>query len=1830
VLSPSEVEAAPPQGGYQPAAPRALIEATQRDTGELSQAQLPPEMRLPPHVWAQLGRDRQQALIAQAATDYTNPAEAALKWGGRQAMNLGRFAYEHVPGLETYANLVTSMSGRNLRDDLGLAREETTLADLATGDDTYAKRQAKMPRYGAATPYLEPTNTAERVGSGLLDATSMLALGPSRAATTQALRQVPGVGRVIDTVANAAPRIANRVGAALHEGAVGGLFGLAQNDDPVGGSVFGTVAGAALPGTTAGFERSMLEAAEKNIGRVLSPTKEPNKRWVRQNWQEFARTSPWLSGIRNLGERAEYLADQAGRAIDRVLTGVRQGNVAPQLRAARSSIQRAANMLLAQGPDVGVILAPEARAELQAVARGLDRLNPESTSLAILQDARDVVQRNMRTLRQQLADRAQQVAGMGQVEDVFQLAVQSQSRNARRAGRRATRALDDLVSTLDPTRIQTRPILARLDAFRRTFIKTSDETGEPIVHNQAAVDAIDGLINQVARHGRDMSVNDVRDVRKIWDDLVAGAKGKGWMTDMAEGSRQGAQREAANALRGNIAQKVPDIVQPNRAFSFNTNLRDVVEDTLTRQTGQTHGLVESLVGGGGAVATLVSTVFKGGAAGLMTALPAAVLYGATRLVKRPEFNLLAAKTRLALLDALRNRNVDAIRDILSRTMAQESAQASQGFRTSDADRTNRDLTREEAETFRQQLQEGKPLPPGLTDPDVQPEDAYDAANDAALDEPDPTGTRDAEDDADLLFGPTGEGDETGGEPEARTGPPGAPETLQAGVGGGAAQSVLDFLDPVTKPRLSLPRYGDEHPNWNRLMEAIEYNSSLSDAANLVTSVARPLSAATRLAKPIERVDRALGGLQTLQGLATAQRGLEARDPGMVLGGTVGATMGGLSMRPNRVGPGGEVEVPGLGRRLLQGATAGGVAAAAGPAVLLTAQALANSPELIKAIPDENLRNTIAQGLITLGMAKGGASFAALAYLHAPPSRKAKIHLVGDLSEGKSAALARQQLLPLLEKEILAEPSKALRQFLVNNGPDAARAEVRRLAMARLDELEAEARPLQQQVDADSGRQASDVGRAERVLRTEQGLHMGWYDKTRALAQRQVPKEKGDVVGENGLTAKQHFSLEAMAAFGTNTPPIDNYKLYKIVADVVREAPAGLDRQGLMTWLQGQITQDTKWVKGRKGREQRRVERVFGMDAQKPGIPALRSLIEGRSESLGGRKIESYFHNLGGIQRENPIGTLIDPVTIDRWMLRYFGLPTEAILKTETPVLQRGPGGAPIELPATYRTDQVARATSAVTAREQQLAQAKDDVAALEAEGAPPATLRQAQQRVEQRQSLLVEAQSKLDQAQRLATPEGGEEGAAPSPLLLRGEHGGSVRYEPETKAKDAKRYKQIRAAMMAEAQAKADARYAKMQKHAEESAAAGRALGPLRLAAIERAGKIGPREQRRIDAEARRRSLIETPIAKQQSENRKTSAGSAYMGQGTIADAAYEVTERTITEAARRAGVHPKDVQSVLWFTKKFGSDLFGGARPTQGLSLDQQKTLVEAQEGRLAPYAKDVSTALSRKKGQPQRVGPITPEQHRKLAEKQLRARDLKLAKEIQKSIVANGGATFTQGTKTVPGADKFGSDLTAVSIFPRRTENFPPEIARRSGKLGFAPSIVGFMNNNADLLRDPRYAIGGWRYNGRTAAQRRAGVPPLTFGGREVPAGTLVLDIVATASREDNNLIAKTLGLDYNQYAVFELLGPKGTEIPTLGTSYGPSSPASRNAARAGRPSPYAMGGELTLAAAQARAKRQLRDPRLTGEQKAAVQRWLSEARAAAQAGTAIPAPPAAIEAP
>jgi hypothetical protein len=118
---------------------------------------------------------------------------------------------------------------------------------------------------------------------------------------------------------------------------------------------------------------------------------------------------------------------------------------------------------------------------------------------------------------------------------------------------------------------------------------------------------------------------------------------------------------------------------------------------------------------------------------------------------------------------------------------------------------------------------------------------------------------------------------------------------------------------------------------------------------------------------------------------------------------MGLLLGGAGMKPA-----GRRRRAAQWARLLQAGGAGGVNVVAGPTLALSAQELANTPAMRRLIPDDEMRATAASGLQILALGGSTVAFGAMAYKQMPPTRKALVHLAGDLSEGKSVAMSKRR------------------------------------------------------------------------------------------------------------------------------------------------------------------------------------------------------------------------------------------------------------------------------------------------------------------------------------------------------------------------------------------------------------------------------------------------------------------------------------------------------------------------------------------------------------------------------------------------------------------------------------------------------------------------------------------------------------------------------------------------------------------------------------------------------------------------------------------------------
>lgn len=125
--------------------------------------------------------------------------------------------------------------------------------------------------------------------------------------------------------------------------------------------------------------------------------------------------------------------------------------------------------------------------------------------------------------------------------------------------------------------------------------------GRLVVADPQAVQHIEGFQNIIRDIGtKNAPYESVRKLRQIWDKSIAQSKGFYGKT-VTEGSLLDAKKEAANALRGELAKQFPDMAKVNAEYSFWSNAQKVLSDTIERTQSQKRPLTETIRRSAGAI-----------------------------------------------------------------------------------------------------------------------------------------------------------------------------------------------------------------------------------------------------------------------------------------------------------------------------------------------------------------------------------------------------------------------------------------------------------------------------------------------------------------------------------------------------------------------------------------------------------------------------------------------------------------------------------------------------------------------------------------------------------------------------------------------------------------------------------------------------------------------------------------------------------------------------------------------------------------------------------------------------------------------------------------------------------------------------------------------------------------------------------------------------------------------------------------------------------------------------------------------------------------------------
>jgi hypothetical protein len=233
----------------------------------------------------------------------------------------------------------------------------------------------------------------------------------------------------------------------------------------------------------------------------------------------------------------------------------------------------------------------------------------------------------------------------------------------------ATALLDKVWSAIpDTDRLDTAPIIKALEDAKQHFI-VDGVTIEP-----GAVSQLTGIQKTIGKFGNRVSPQSLRKVRGVWDEIVARSGGYAGK-DLSEASKVYARREAASAIRKELASKYPDVAKVNAEYSFWKNMDDVLGSTLKRTQSQSKPLGEQLVRASAAAGGL--TGYYLGAPAAEAGIGTALVIGLNKLVRSTGWKMVSAQTKSRLSDLIASGSVDEAAAMVNRLVVKGPSMVSQ-------------------------------------------------------------------------------------------------------------------------------------------------------------------------------------------------------------------------------------------------------------------------------------------------------------------------------------------------------------------------------------------------------------------------------------------------------------------------------------------------------------------------------------------------------------------------------------------------------------------------------------------------------------------------------------------------------------------------------------------------------------------------------------------------------------------------------------------------------------------------------------------------------------------------------------------------------------------------------------------------------------------------------------------------------------------------------------------------------------------------------------------------------------------------------------------------
>lgn len=192
------------------------------------------------------------------------------------------------------------------------------------------------------------------------------------------------------------------------------------------------------------------------------------------------------------------------------------------------------------------------------------------------------------------------------------------------------------------------PVVKKLQTLKSQYrIKGKDI-------NKVAIAAIDDTIDAIKTTSGEMSINNLRKLRQIWDEHYSVSKG----LDDISGYKKKAERVGADAIRDVLAKESPELAELNKTYSFWSNVKKLADYTGNKAPLKVQPATAKIVGG-----------IVGSSGGVMSGIAGAQVGGLiNKAISSPAWKTVSAVYKNKMANYMMSGEVKKLTGVLKRVI----------------------------------------------------------------------------------------------------------------------------------------------------------------------------------------------------------------------------------------------------------------------------------------------------------------------------------------------------------------------------------------------------------------------------------------------------------------------------------------------------------------------------------------------------------------------------------------------------------------------------------------------------------------------------------------------------------------------------------------------------------------------------------------------------------------------------------------------------------------------------------------------------------------------------------------------------------------------------------------------------------------------------------------------------------------------------------------------------------------------------------------------------------------------------------------------------------